>query len=153
MKQDQKIVIIGGTACGPKTAARVRRCNPQAKITIIEQTEYLSSATCGFPYYVGGRIKQRTSLEVVKLPYLKNAYNVEVLNHTRALEIDRGEKKVRVTNVVSGENTDVAYDKLVIATGGSPIRLYCDGADLNGIYPVWTMLDALTVREWVDGKN
>ena len=152
MNQDQRIVIIGGTACGPKTAARLRRCNPQAKITIIEQTPYLSSATCGFPYYVGGKIKKESSLEVVKRPYFTNAYGVEVLSNSVAMEIDRGHKKVRVATA-SGENMDVPYDNLVLTTGSSPIHLSCEGADLGGIHPVWTMLDALTVRQWVDGKK
>jgi NADPH-dependent 2,4-dienoyl-CoA reductase/sulfur reductase-like enzyme len=80
VKTGSKIVIIGGTACGPKTAARARRCDPHAKITIIEQSEYLSSATCGFPYYVGGMIQKRTSLDVVKPGLFKNAYN----SHARA---------------------------------------------------------------------
>ena len=153
MQKGGKIVIIGGTACGPKTAARARRCDPSAQITVIEQNESISSATCGYPYYVGGVITKRSTLEVVKLPYFKNAYGVEVMNNTRALEINRREKKVRVANVVSGENAEISYDKLVIATGSTPIRLPCEGADLNGIHPVWTMLDALTVREWVDGKK
>ncbi|MFH1005991.1 MAG: hypothetical protein V1800_00635 [Candidatus Latescibacterota bacterium] len=50
MKREREIIIIGGTACGPKAAARARRCDPHAGITLIEQSEHLSSATCGFPY-------------------------------------------------------------------------------------------------------
>ncbi|MDD5171103.1 MAG: FAD-dependent oxidoreductase [Syntrophales bacterium] len=153
MQKGQKIVIIGGTACGPKTAARARRCDPSSQITIIEQNPSLSSATCGFPYYVGGVITKKSTLEVVKLPYFKKAYGVEIFNNTRAVEIDRGQQRVRIQRLPDGAEEFVPYDKLVIATGSSPIRLNCEGADLKGIYPVWTMLDALTVREWVDGKK
>ena len=46
-----KIVIIGGVACGPKAAARARRRDPEARITIIERRPYVSFASCGLPYY------------------------------------------------------------------------------------------------------
>lgn len=153
MKTESKIVIIGGTACGPKTAARARRCDPHAKIMIIEQSEYLSSATCGFPYYVGGMIKERTSLDVVKPGFFKSAYNIDVFTNTRAVEINRGEQKVRVVNVASGESRSVGYDKLVIATGSLPIKLSCEGHKLGGIYPLWTMLDAMNVRRLLDQRK
>jgi NADPH-dependent 2,4-dienoyl-CoA reductase/sulfur reductase-like enzyme len=49
-----KVVIIGGVATGPKTAARLRRLNPEAEITIIERGKVLSYAGCGIPYTSGG---------------------------------------------------------------------------------------------------
>jgi NADPH-dependent 2,4-dienoyl-CoA reductase/sulfur reductase-like enzyme len=153
MKGNRKIVVIGGTACEPKTAARARRCDPHAEITIIEQYEYLSSATCGFPYYVGGLIKQRNSLDVVKPAHFKSTLDIDVLNNTRALEINRREQKVRVTNLVSGENASLGYDKLVIATGSIPISLPCDGSELGGIYPLRMMLDAVNVRQLVEQRK
>ena len=52
-----KVVVIGGVAAGPKTAARLRRLNPNADITIIERGRVLSYAGCGLPYYVGGVIE------------------------------------------------------------------------------------------------
>ena len=33
----KRIVVIGGTACGPKAAARARRRDPEAEIAILEQ--------------------------------------------------------------------------------------------------------------------
>ncbi|OPY89853.1 MAG: NADH peroxidase [Syntrophaceae bacterium PtaU1.Bin231] len=152
MNRNRKIVIIGGTACGPKTAARARRCDPDADITIIEQNEHLSSATCGFPYYVGGLITRRNTLEVVKPAHFRNTLDVRVLNHTRALEINRREQIVRVTNP-AGEEASLAYDKLVIATGSTPIMLSGAGVELGGIYPLWTMLDALHLRQLVEQRK
>lgn len=57
-----KVVIIGGVATGPKTAARLRRLNPEAEITIIERGKILSYAGCGMPYYVSGDIEDYRSL-------------------------------------------------------------------------------------------
>ncbi|OPY86282.1 MAG: NADH peroxidase [Smithella sp. PtaU1.Bin162] len=153
MTAKHKIVVIGGTACGPKAAARSRRCDQQADITIIEQTEYVSSATCGFPYYVGGRITQRKSLDVVAPAYFKKNMNINLLSNTRAMEIDRQKQKVRICGVQNGQESWIEYDKLILATGSSPIGLSCEGSKLKGICSLWTMFDALKLRELVDGRK
>ena len=49
-----KIVIVGGVAGGASAAAKARRTNESAKITIFEKGPYVSFANCGLPYYVGG---------------------------------------------------------------------------------------------------
>lgn len=153
MNGNKKIVVIGGTACGPKTAARARRCDPHAEITIVEQSENVSSATCGFPYYVGGMIKFRNSLDVVKPAHFKNTLDIDVMTRAKALAIDRTGRNVRVAHLSSGEETSLPYDKLVIATGSTPIHLPCEGGDLGGIYPLWTMLDAVNVRRLIDERK
>ena len=58
------IVIIGGGAAGASCAARLRRLNENAKITILEQTSEISIANCGLPYYVSGIISDRTNILV-----------------------------------------------------------------------------------------
>lgn len=153
MKTNRKIVVIGGTACGPKAAARARRCDPSAEITIIEQSGYVSSATCGFPYYVGGLIKFRNSLEVVKPAHFQNTLGINVLTNTRAIEINRRDHEVRLTNPAAGGDSLLSYDKLVIATGSSPISLSCTGSELKGIYPLWTMQDTLAVHQIMEQRK
>jgi len=58
----KRIVVIGGSAAGPKTAAKARRMDQDAKITIIQKDPDLSMASCGYPYYVGGRFDNRNEL-------------------------------------------------------------------------------------------
>lgn len=89
-----KIVIIGGVACGPKAGARARRRDPEAEITIIERGRYISFAGCGLPYYVGGVVPEKNDL--LRMPfgavrdeaYFKAAKDIEVLTGTEATAID-----------------------------------------------------------------
>jgi len=53
-----QVIIVGGVAAGPKTAARLRRLNPDAEITLIERGKVLSYAGCGMPYFVGGDVPE-----------------------------------------------------------------------------------------------
>ena len=58
----KKILIIGGVACGGKVAARLRRLDPEAEITVLEKGEFLSYAGCGLPFYVQGVVKEYRDL-------------------------------------------------------------------------------------------
>ena len=58
----QRIVIIGGVAAGPKTACRLKRLQPAADITIIDQDDLISYGGCGIPYYVSGDVNDEVQL-------------------------------------------------------------------------------------------
>lgn len=57
-----EIVIIGGIAAGMGTAAKARRENPEAKITVIEKEDYISFGACGLPYYLGNQFEDRNKM-------------------------------------------------------------------------------------------
>jgi hypothetical protein len=59
---NKKILVIGGSAAGPKAAARARRIDQNAEISIIQKENDLSMASCGYPYYVGGVFDDRNQL-------------------------------------------------------------------------------------------
>ena len=58
----KKIVVIGGSAAGPKAAAKARRIDNDAEIVILQKEGDLSMASCGYPYYVGGYFDDRNML-------------------------------------------------------------------------------------------
>ena len=45
----KKIVIVGGVAGGATAAARLRRLDESAEITVFERTGFVSYANCGLP--------------------------------------------------------------------------------------------------------
>jgi NADPH-dependent 2,4-dienoyl-CoA reductase/sulfur reductase-like enzyme len=61
-KPAMKVVIIGGVAAGPKTAAKIMRLIPDADVTIVEKGRLLSYAGCGLPYYISGAVKDQKEL-------------------------------------------------------------------------------------------
>lgn len=137
----KKIVVIGGVACGPKAAARARRLDPEAEITIIEKGEMLSYAGCGLPYFLSGDVKDvkglmETPVGVVRdTVFFKNVKDINVLNRTLADSIDRKKKVVNTLNIKSGDRSEIPYDKLIIATGGTPVLPPIPGRDsLNNVF-------------------
>lgn len=49
MPETRKIIVIGGSAAGPKAAAKARCMDEHAEITLIQKEEHLSMASCGYP--------------------------------------------------------------------------------------------------------
>ena len=147
--KEQRIVVIGGTACGPKAAARARRCNPQARITIIEQGTEVSTATCGLPYYISGAIRSQSALQMRGAAYFKNVLNIDVLTGTRAVKINRPFCSVEVKNLTTGSVSTLRYDKLILATGSTPVLPPLEGLNLAGIFTLSTLDDANAIREYL----
>jgi NADPH-dependent 2,4-dienoyl-CoA reductase/sulfur reductase-like enzyme/rhodanese-related sulfurtransferase len=146
-----KIVIIGGVAAGPKAAARIRRLDADAEITVIEKGEFLSYAGCGLPYYVSGVVKEQaelmsTPVGVIRDPsFFKNVKDIKVLNHTEAKSIDRKNKTVTIKQE-DGSIDTIEYDKLVMATGATPFIPELPGGHLKNIYKLYGVEDAEGIK-------
>lgn len=152
----KKIVVIGGVAAGLKAAAKARRCDPKAHITVVEKGELISYGACGMPYYVAGDVDNieqlmMTPAGAVRNPaFFKNVKDIEVKTKTLATKINRDRKTVTVKNLESGEETELPYDKLVIATGASPVKPPLPGIELANIFQMWHPNDAKAVREGLE---
>ncbi|MDD3148161.1 MAG: FAD-dependent oxidoreductase [Candidatus Riflebacteria bacterium] len=154
-----KIVVIGGSAAGPKTAARARRLDEHAEITIIQKSPDLSMASCGYPYFVGGFFDDRNQLlctptGVVRDPkFFMAAKGIVAKTSTEALSIDRERKIVTVKDLNSHCAEELSYDKLVLATGAKPRMPRVPGIDLEGITTLQSMKDADFLRKIAEEKK
>ncbi len=155
----RKIVVIGGSAAGPKTAARAKRLDQDADITIIQKDADLSMASCGFPYYVGGTFDDRNMListptGVTRDPrFFLNAKGIIAETETEATAINRDEHTVTVRNLRTDETKTIPYDKLVLTTGSLPNIPPIPGNDLAGITTLQSMKDADYLRKIRDEKK
>ncbi len=139
--QSVRLVIVGGVAAGASAAARARRLSEEAEIILLEKGADVSFANCGLPYYIGGEISDRDALAVQTPASLKAMLNVEVHTRTEAIGIDRERKQVRIRRLESGEEEDVAYDKLLLAPGASPVRPPLPGMELEEVKTLRSLED------------
>jgi len=152
MPRRKKIVVVGGSAAGPKAAAKARRMDYHADIVILQKDPDLSMASCGYPYYVGGYFDDRNMLlctptGVTRDPlFYLNAKGIEARTNTEVTAIDRKNKVVACTNLQTGERKTLEYDKLIIATGSVPKMPPVPGTDLDGVTTLQSMKDADFLR-------
>lgn len=148
-----KVLIIGGVAAGTKAAAKLKREDYNAEVTIITMGKDISYAGCGLPYYVGDVIHEKGQLIVNTPESFEKLTGVHVITETEAVKVNRGDKTVEAVHTETGEKTLYSYDKLVIATGASPIKPPMEGLDLEGIYFMRTPQDAISLRERIEKKD
>lgn len=158
MKQ-KKLIVIGGSAAGAKAAARARRIDQNAEITIIQKDPYLSMASCGYPYYVGDFFNDRNMLlcsptGVVRDPdFFLKTKDIKARTEVAVTEIDREKHTIICRQVNDGKEETLSYDKLIIATGAKPKMPPIPGIDLEGISTLLSIQDADYLRSLVDEKK
>lgn len=145
--QPCRIVIIGGVAGGASAAARLRRLDESAQITLVERGPDVSFANCGLPYYIGGEIGDRSKLAVQTPESLRRQLAIEVRSQTEAVVIDRQRKEVEVRPSGGGAMETLPYDKLILSPGASPLRPPLDGIDLPGIFTLRNLQDMDRIKE------
>jgi len=148
----KRIVVIGGTAAGPKAAARAKRLDEEAEVTLLQKAPELSMASCGYPYYVSGEVGSRDALlatpaGVVRDPgFFAGAKGVAALVNTEVTAIDREKHTVAWKNLQTGETGNLPYDKLILATGAKPRMPAIPGRDLSGVATLASLEDADKLR-------
>jgi len=148
----KKIVVIGGSAAGPKAAARAKRLDPGAEVTIIQKAPEMSMASCGYPYFVGGLFNNRNALlstpygEVRDPHFFVNTKGIKARTETEVMSIDRQRRTVQCRDLTSDALDEVPYDKLIIATGARARKPPLPGIDLDGVTTLQSMRDADFLR-------
>lgn len=155
----QNILIIGAVALGPKAACRFKRMEPDSRVTMVDQSNLISYGGCGIPYFISGDVSEAKQLQETSFHMLRDekffrqAKDIDVIINTRAVSIDRGNKTVRILNVLSGKQQNLTYDKLVLATGSKPRDLSIPGSHLEGVFTVSDLNKAIAIKKEIsEGK-
>lgn len=147
------IIIVGASAAGLRAAARARRRLPKAQIRVIDQGTFISYAGCGMPYLVSGDIASADKLRMTHYGVIRNAdffrevKGLEVIIETRVERIDRDAHQVYCRSISNGEASAYSYDKLVLATGASPVVPIGVPAGSQRIMTFRRLEDAIRLRK------
>ena len=145
----KKVVIIGGVATGMKTAARLRRRDPEVEIIVLERGPSLSYGACGFPYFIGGDVASFDKFDHTPqgIPrdaaFFRTVKGIDARTGCNVTAIDRAAKTV--TYVEAGQEKQLSYDILVLGTGSTPVKLPLPNADVAGIHSFWFPWDVQAV--------
>ena len=144
-----RVIIVGGVAGGASAAAKARRVNESAEITIFERGPYVSFANCGLPYYVGDTIVDRDELLLQTPEKFWKRFRVKVKTRHEVLSIHRVEQTVKVKDVESGEIGETSYDKLILAPGAGALVPEIPGVHAKNIFTVKTVPDSDAIKHFL----
>ena len=133
------LLIIGGSDAGISAALRAHELDPGAEVTIAVADDFPNFSICGLSYYVSGETPNwRDLAHRTEFP------GINVLRQHTAESVDVARKSVSIKNAV-GEKI-VRYDRLIVATGATPIRPNFPGGALDGVFSLHTMDDSFAVH-------
>lgn len=151
----KKVVIVGAVALGPKAGCRLKRLDPEAEVTMIDQNDLISYGGCGIPYFISGDVSDPSQLQSTSFHMLRDekffreAKGIEVMTRTRAVRIDRNTKTLVLQRLPTGTQEVLPYTHLVLATGSRPRSLAIPGIDLTGVFTIADLNDAIAIKSEV----
>ncbi|HPY94000.1 MAG TPA: FAD-dependent oxidoreductase, partial [Clostridia bacterium] len=119
--EPKKYLIVGGVAGGASIAARLRRLDENAQITMLERGRDVSFSNCSLPYFLSREVEDAEWLKLVDPPTFHDRYRITALTRHEALRINRADKTVLVRDLNTGEDQELPYDTLFLSPGAMPI--------------------------------
>lgn len=128
----EHVVIIGNGIAGITTARHLRK-RSNARITVIgQETKYFYSRTA-LMYIFMGHMKFEHTKPYEEQFWKKNRID---LVHDRVSSVDFNNRRLNL-----GQNPDIEYDKLVIATGSRTATFGWPGMQLEGVRGLYSLQD------------
>jgi NADPH-dependent 2,4-dienoyl-CoA reductase/sulfur reductase-like enzyme len=145
------ILIIGGSDAGISAALRARELDSAVELTIVLADRFPNYSICGLPFYLSGEVTDWQDLAHRKAEDITNL-GIKLLMDRWAESIDPLQKTVTVT-ALDGTTEILAYDKLIVGTGGTSVRPPIAGIDLPGVYPLRWMKDSFAVQQHLTDRS
>jgi NADH oxidase (H2O2-forming) len=145
MAKAKKLVVVGCSGCGALAGITARKLDPELDVTILREKEEPGLLTrCATPYICCGNTLVNPSY---KDDRIFTDVGIKLVDH-RAVAIDR-----KARSVTTDDGSAFPYDKLVLATGASPITPPIPGIDLPGVFTLRTSGDAVDILSWINTRR
>lgn len=144
-----RFVIIGGDAAGMSAASRAKRMQPQMEVIVLEKTGDVSYSACGMPYNIADANREIDDLVVRKAEVFRRKQGIDLRTGYRAEAIDPVGRTLTGTIEHSREPFRIAYDRLLIATGGRPIIPDLPGFDQPGVLALKSLADGRRIKSYI----
>ncbi|MBS4200000.1 FAD-dependent oxidoreductase [Bacillus sp. FJAT-49732] len=137
-----KYVIIGGDAAGMSAAMQIIKYDQDAEVVTLEKGAIYSYGQCGLPYTISGLVPSTDDLIARRIETFRNKFGIDARTYHEVQTIDPKTKTVVGQDTQSGKRFHLSYDKLLIASGASPIIPDWKGIGLSGVHTLKTIPDA-----------
>ena len=144
-----RVLIVGGVAGGATAAARIRRLDENAEITVFERSGYISYANCGLPYYIGDVITDPEELTLQTPESFFSRFRINMKVHHEVTKIHPDQKTISVKNLETGEEFEESYDKLILSPGAKPTQPRIPGVGMDKVFTLRTVEDTFRIKEYI----
>jgi NADPH-dependent 2,4-dienoyl-CoA reductase/sulfur reductase-like enzyme len=147
----KSLLILGGSDAGTSAALRVKEIDPDAEVILVVADRFPNFSICGLPFYINGEVQNWQTLAHLTISEIE-ARGIRLLLEHQAKAIDPARKSVRIAGKDGGMR-DLAYDCLLIGTGGVSARPPIQGTDLPGVFFLRWMQDGFAIHDYLAGQE
>ncbi|GEL07861.1 FAD-dependent oxidoreductase [Salisediminibacterium halotolerans] len=148
-----RVLVVGGVAGGASVAARARRLDESAEITMFEKGPHVSFSNCALPFHLSGIVENSEDLVLMNPDKFAKQYNIDARTNSEVMKINREEKTVTVKNHANGEEYTEAYDKLFLSPGAKPIMPPVEGIDSPHVFTVRNVADIRKLQNYLQNED
>lgn len=130
----RRFVIVGNGAAGTTAAEHIRKNDPESDVVLIAGEPYPLYNRVALPIFLRGRVQEKNVM--MRTIEVEEKRGVKLLLDTWVKSVS-GEERT----VTTAAGQEIPYDRLLIATGGTPRPLGLPGSDLHGVYQFQTLDD------------
>lgn len=140
-------LIIGNSAAAMGAIEGIRERDPVREITVVSREPYHTYSKPLISYLLAGKVDE------AKMPYRPADYYEE--NNVRALlGVEATHVNVKARTVETSDGGSIAFEKLLIATGGTPIVPQdVEGTDAEGVFTFTTWDDARRIKGFIEANG
>lgn len=146
--RDRRVfAIVGGGAAGLAAAETLRQEGFTGQITMLTQEPH-------GPYdrtMLSKHVQVNASDLILRPAEFFTQYGIEVVCQAVVKRVDAQTRKISYE--VGDKTHDLQYDKVLVATGGTPRRLSVPGSDFPGVFTLRTMEDAEKIAKYAQKGN
>ncbi|MDJ0723021.1 MAG: FAD-dependent oxidoreductase [Desulfobacterales bacterium] len=141
-------LVIGGDAAGMSAASRAKRHRPDLNVTVLEKTADVSYSACGMPYNIADPDRSIEDLVVRRAEVFRDKQGIDLKTGIQATAIDPANRTVS-TRDAEGREQSTRYDRLLIATGATPIKPEIPGIDLPGVMVLKSLAHGRALKAFI----
>lgn len=142
----RRYVIIGNGPAGTGAAARIRALDADGEITILSAEPDPHYTRIRLVEYLAGTLPEERLVLRAPAWYRERGISLRLATPAAGIRPPQGEVEL------SGGGR-VAYDRLLVATGGIPVRPPLPGVDLPGVFTLRTLADARALSAWAGASR
>jgi NADPH-dependent 2,4-dienoyl-CoA reductase/sulfur reductase-like enzyme len=145
------VLIIGGSDAGISAALRIKEIDPKVPVTLLAADAYPNFSICGLPFFLSGEVTDWRALAHRTVEEITGR-GIDLLLDHKALAIDPQTKQVQVRST-AGNDRQIGYGKLLIATGAQSAKPPIEGLENPGVFFLRWMDDSFAVKRFMNQQS
>jgi len=143
---ETKYLIIGNSTAGVNAVEAIREGDRKSSLYLVSDESSHTYSRPLISYYLGNKVEEDRLF--YRPPFFYDLHKVQVFLGEKVVRLDTSAMQATLD-----DETEIQFEKLLLATGGTPFVPDIPGRDLPGVFTFTTLDDAQKVKKFITGNQ